>query len=161
MNQRRALLATVALGLPAALAACATSTPSDGTSVQKVFNTIQYILPLVDVLAAGIAIAVPASAPVMTAASATLQLAGPVFQKLSTTMTEVEAKPLVDQIRGYVKASVGSIADVVNAAPDGSSLARFRPQVQMANAVVGLLDAFVAGVQAAPKGAVAMPLLHR
>ncbi len=158
-SSRRLLLATSALVAVAACTATGTG-PVSNSQVQTVFNGIQFVLPLLDVLAAGVAIAVPAAAPAIALATPYLDNAGAVFQSLSETMTTVQAQPIVKQIEGYLSSGFAVAQKVVAANP---SLAGFAPKLAQANAVLGLLTAFVNGVQAMPTAAtVALPpYLHR
>lgn len=166
MNKRRALFGSTALVAVGAIAACAqiekiTGTTTPQAAVQAVFNACQFVLPLVDALALGISVAVPAAAPAMGAVIAGISTAGPIFQTFETTMTQAQAQPIVQQIESYVTAGVNSIAGVVNSAATGSKLAAYQSRVAQAQAVVGLLTTFVNGVSAMPTGAtVPLPLLH-
>jgi hypothetical protein len=144
-----------------ALAACGT-TASGGPTVQSVFAQCQYILPLVRILVAGIDIAVPASAPLVNAALPFLDQAGAAFQLLQAAMPVSTALPIVQQVEGYAKQAVDTVASAVNAAAPGSKLAQFAPEVLEAQAVLALITAFANGVQAMPTAAaVKLPLLHR
>lgn len=156
-SDRRNLLAVAALA-PAALAvSCA---PGSSTSnVQTVFNGIQFVLPLVDVLAAGIAIAVPGAAPIVGIVSPFLGNAASVFQTLSATMSDAEAKPIVQKIESYVAGAVDAVGNVLASSP---KLAEFQPKFEQAKQVLALLTDFVSGVQAMPTARMAMPrLLHK
>lgn len=159
---RRSILSTTALVAPAlALAACSSTSTANAT-VQTVFNAIQFALPLIDTLAFGIAIAVPPAAPLVAAVTPYLNAAGPVFQTLSATMTQVQAQPIVQQIEGYLAGAVKAVAGVVDGAPAGSQLAAFAPKVQQAQAALALVTTFVNGVSVgASMTPVPMPLLHR
>lgn len=130
-------------------------------SVQAVFNGVQFVLPLIDVLALGIAVAVPAAAPVVAVVTPLLNSAGTVFQTLSATMTAVDAQPIVKQIEDYVVSAVTAVNNVVTAPGASPALAAFQPKVAQAEAVVALLTAFVNGVSAMPTAAtVPTPYLH-
>lgn len=158
MNRRKAFAGASIL----ALVACSSS--AGNANAQAVFAQIQYILPMVRVLAAGIAIAEPKAAGIVAQVAPYLDNAATAFQGLSATMTEVQALPIVQQVAGYAKAAVDAVAAVVNAAASGSKLAQFGPEVATAQAVLALITAFAVGVQNAPKAAarpVALPLLHR
>jgi hypothetical protein len=163
---RRSMLSTSSLVLPAlALAACSTATGTAPTNavVQTVFNGIQFVLPLLDVLAAGIAVAVPAAAPIVATIAPYLASASGVFQTLSIGATEAAAQPVVAQIETYISAAVTAVEGVVNGNP---KLAPLAPKVQQAQAVLGLLTAFINGVTATSAAAarasfVLPPLLHR
>lgn len=159
MNRRNAL-AGVSL---VALAAC--TSPAANADAQAVFAQIQYLLPLVEVLAAGIAIAVPQAAGLVATITPYLNEAGTAFQGLSATMTAVAALPVVQQVEGYLQSAVDAVANVVNGGGVGSTLAKFAPQVQEAQAVLALIIAFAKGVQATPMTArvrsVSLPYLHR
>ena len=158
-----------AVALAGTAAACTTIKNPNGTTtivvdpaVQSVFNSIQFVLPLLDVLAAGIAVAVPAAAPAVAAVTPYLNAAGTVFQTLQVTMTKAQAQPIVQQIEGYVSGAVTAAQNVIATTP---SLAGLAPKVQQAQAVLGLLTTFVNGVvpaAALAKAPVALPpLLHR
>lgn len=154
---RRLTLASVSA---LALAACTTTAQQSATAtVQAVFNACQFILPLVDALALGISVAVPASAGVLGAVTGYLNQAAPIFQAFVATMTVAQAQPLVAQIETYVAAAVNALASVVQNNP---SLAAYQSRVAQAQAVVALLTTFVNGVQLTPKAAlpVRLPLLH-
>lgn len=163
MNKRK-FLTTTALIAPAIILAGCTSATATATA-QAVFAQIQYLLPLVKVLALGIAIAVPSSAGVVATVTPYLDQAGTAFQALSATMTVVSALPIVQQVEGYLKNAVDSVAVVVNDGAPGSKLAQFAPELQEAQAVLALITAFATGVQAMPTMArvakVSLPLLHR
>lgn len=162
--KRRILLNTTALALPAlALAACASTGTGTSATVQAVFNAVQFALPLLDVLALGIAVAVPAAAPIVAVVEPYIGSAGVVFQTLSATMTDASAKPLVQQIEGYLSGAVQAVQKAVGAAPAGSPLTQFAPKVAQAQAVLALLTTFIHGVVpgAALAPTVALPLLHR
>ena len=161
---RRNLLSTTVLATPAlALAACATSGGSAPT-VQSVMLQIQYLLPLVRALVAGMAIAVPGSAALVNAALPWLDQAGVAFQLLEATMPVPTAMPIVQQVETYAKSAVDTLANVINGAPAGSKLAQFAPEVTEAQAVLALITAFANGVQAMPMAArlmsASLPLLH-
>jgi hypothetical protein len=153
---RRILLASSALVLPA-LAGCAavekmTGTTNPDAAVQSIFNSCQYILPLVDALALGISVAVPGAAVAMGAVMTGIAKAGPIFQTFEATMTAVQAQPIVSQIENYAAAGVNTIANVVNGTP---ALSAYATRVQQAQAVVGLLTTFVNGATAMPTAAMA------
>lgn len=160
--KRRNLLASTALVSTAAVLAACTSAQGNADA-QKVFAQIQYLLPMIKVLAAGIAIAVPQSAGIVAIVTPYLDQAGVAFQGLSATMTVVQAQPIVQQVEGYLQSAVNSVANVVNGAPAGSKLASFAPMVTEAEAVLALIVAFANGVQQMPKGIapINVPLLHR
>jgi hypothetical protein len=154
MNRRLALSAVALAGV----AACA---PGSATAfnVQKVMLQAQFLLPLADVLLAGVAVAVPGAAPAIMATQPFLAAAGKVFQTISATMTDVQAKPLVQQIEDYVGAALKAISGVVM---DNPKLAPLASKLSQAQAVLALLDAFVSGVSTVPTAAaVPVPLLHR
>ncbi len=154
MNRRRALASVSVI----ALAACSGGAISSA-NVQGVFNAIQFALPLLDVLAAGIAVAVPGAAPIVALVTPYLNSAGAVFQTLSATMTATQAQPLVGQIEGYLAAAVTAVQGVVSSTP---SLAPLASKVAQAQAVLGLLTTFVNGVSTMPTSAlVPLPYLHR
>lgn len=160
---RRSLLSTTVLVTPAlALAACAVSGPAP--TVQSVFNQIQYLLPLIRALVAGMAIAVPGSAALVNAALPYLDEAGVAFQLLEATMPVPTAMPIVQQVETYAKSAVDTLANIVNSAGAGSKLAQFAPEVAEGQAVLALITAFANGVQAMPMTArfrsVSLPLLH-
>lgn len=158
MNRRTAFASVSVL----ALAAC--TSPAGNANAQTVFAQIQYILPMVRVLAAGIAIAEPKAAGIVTQVAPYLDQAGAAFQSLSATMTEVQALPIVQQVAGYAKSAVDAVAAVVNGAAPGSKLAQYSPIVAEAQAVLALITAFAVGVQNAPKAVarpMALPLLHK
>jgi hypothetical protein len=159
---KRRLFASTAL--VSVVTACAT--PPATANAQSVFAQIQYILPLVKVLVTGIAIAVPASAGVVTTVMPYLVQAGTAFQALSATMTQTAAQPIVQQVEGYLTSAVDVVAAVVNGAAPGTKLAEFAPEVAEAQAVLALIVAFANGVQTAPTTTAAikigsLPLLHR
>ncbi len=159
--KRRLLASSAALLALAACTALPGTAPTISPTVQAVFNATQFLLPLLDVLAAGIAVAVPAAAPIVAIVAPYLASASGVFQTLQVVMTETQAQPLVQQIEGDVQAAVAAIAGVVNGNP---KLAPLASKIAQAQAVLGLLTAFVNGVQAMPRFAerpVALPLLHR
>lgn len=160
---KRRLFAATALGSAIAIAGCTTAATS--ASVQSVFASIQFVLPLLDVLALGIAVAVPSSAPALVGVTPYLNSAAGVFQTLSATMTQVEAQPIVKQIEAYVASAVAAVKGVVTAPGAAPALVAFQPKVAQAEAVVALLTAFVNGVTAQPGATAArtaMPaLLHR
>jgi hypothetical protein len=159
MNRREAFGGVSIL----ALVACTPSASGNANS-QAVFAQIQYILPMVRVLAAGIAIAEPKAAGIVAQVAPYLDQAGAAFQNLSATMTEVQALPIVQQVAGYAKSAVDAVAAVVEAAAPGSKLAQYAPMVAEAQAVLALITAFAVGVQNAPKAAarpMALPLLHK
>lgn len=158
-------IAICGVAVPAALslAACAPTTTSTGTTtqsnVQKVLGQIQFVLPLVDVLLAGVAVAIPSAAPAITAAEPFLAAAGQAFQSISATMTDMEAKPIVQQVEGYVAGALKAISGVI---AGNASLAPLSPKLAQAQAVLVLLDAFVTGVSVMPTAAaVPVPYLHR
>jgi hypothetical protein len=158
MNRRNAL-AGVSL---VALAAC--TSPTADVSVQTVFADVQFILPLLGTLAAGIAIAVPQSAGIVAIVTPYLTQAATAFQSLSATMTAVQAMPIVSQIEAYLQSAVDAVANLINGAAVGSTLIKFAPQIQQAEAVLALIMAFVKGLQAAPLArvqGVSLPYLHR
>lgn len=155
MTSRRLALAGVST---LALAACA-NTGSATSSVKTVLMQVQFVLPLLDALAAGIAVAVPSAAPAIAAAQPYIASANQVFQTLSDTMTATQAQPLVDQIVGYINGALTAVSGVVQGNP---KLAPLATQVSQARAVLALLAAFAKGVQTMPTGAAApVPLLHR
>lgn len=150
-------LALSAVALPG-VAACAPGSAS-ASNVQKIMLNIQFVLPLADVLLAGVAVAVPGAAPAIAAAEPYLAAAGKVFQTISATMTDTQAKPLVQQIEDYVAAALKAVSGVV---ADNPKLAPLAPKLAQARAVLALLDAFASGVSAMPTAAaVPVPLLHR
>jgi hypothetical protein len=145
-------------GATLAVAAC-TPGASTSSNVQTVFNGIQFVLPLVDVMAAGIAIAVPGAAPIVAVVAPYLNNAAAVFQGLSATMSEAEAKPLVQKIETYVAGAIDAVGNAMKSSP---KLAEFQPKLEQAKQVLALLTAFVNGVKAMPTARAAMPrLLHR
>jgi hypothetical protein len=157
---RRLLLNATALGGTTLMIACATGTST--ATVQAVFNDIQFILPLLDALAVGVSIAVPGAAPILAIVQPALTAAGTLFQGLSATASVSQAQPVVSQISAYLSAAVKAIADTVGAAPIGSRLAGFQPQVRQAQAVLDLLISFVTGVTKMPTAAmIPLPYLHR
>jgi len=157
-NRRAALIGTSSL---LALAACAGGA-SNASTVQSVFSAIQYALPLLDVLALGIAVAVPAAAPIVAVVEPYLGSAAALFQTMSATMSDATAKPIVARIEGYLSAAVAAVSSAVAAAPAGSKAAAFQPKIAQAQAVLALLTAFVNGVQAMPTARTSMPaLLHK
>lgn len=160
---RRSLVSTTALIAPAlALAACAATSTGTTPAVQTVFNAVQFALPLVDMLVTGVSIAFPPTAPVLATVIPYINSAGTVFQTLSTTMTTVQAQPIVQQIEGYVSAVVKAVKSAVSAPNAPPQLAGFAPKVAQAEAALGLLTAFVNGIAAMPTAAMApLPLLHR
>lgn len=161
MTSRRLALAGVSL---AALTACTTAQQQQviTSSVQTVYNSVQFVLPLLDVLALGISVTAPAAAGVLGVVTGYLNQAAPIFQTLVATMTVAEAQPLVQQIEACVKAAVDAVQTTVQA---NQKLAAYQGRVAQAQAVVGLLTAFVNGVQQAPAAAAratALPmLLHK
>jgi hypothetical protein len=114
-------------------------------------------------MALGIGVAVPAAAPLVAAVTPYLNAAGPVFQTLSTTMTQAQAQPVVQQIVGYVQGTVTAISQVINAPGADPRLAAFVPKLAQAQAVLGLLLAFVNGLQPmAPEVRASLPVwLHK
>jgi hypothetical protein len=141
-----------------ALAAC---TPGSSTTsgVQKVMLQIQFTLPFLDALVAGIAVAVPSSAPAVNAALPWLADAGRAFQTLTAAMTDAQGRPIVQQIEGYVAAALQVVSAIVAKNPQLAGLA---PKIVEARAVLALLVAFVSGVSAMPTAAaVRVELLHR
>jgi hypothetical protein len=163
---RRGLVTGSALVLPAlALAGCAAvtggTTAGINASVQSVFNASQYVLPLLDVLLVGIAVAVPAAAPAIALATPYLNAAGAAFQGLSVTMAPASAQPIVQQIAADIGAVIQAAAGLVTGPGANPKLAPLAPKLQQAQAVLGLLTAFVSGVTAMPTAAtVRLPLLH-
>jgi hypothetical protein len=164
---RRALVTGSALVLPAlALAGCAalgTTAPAAGinASVQSVFNASQYVLPLLDVLLVGVSMVVPAAAPVIAMATPYLNAAGAAFQGLSLSMSSSAAQPIVQQIASNLSAVVKAATGIFTASGADPRLAALAPKLQQAQAVLGLLTAFVSGVSAMPTAAtVRLPLLH-
>lgn len=162
---RRWLLATTALAIP--IAGCAAIEKITGTSTptaagEAIVLDCQYLLPLLDAMALGISIAVPASAPAMALVMTGITNAGPIFQQLSSTMAVAQAQPLVQQIETYASGALTSIASVVNAAP---ALSAYATRVAQAEAVLGLLTTFVNGAATLPTAAraptVLPSLLHR
>lgn len=163
---RRNLVGTTALVGIASLGLAACTSASNNATAQSVFAEIQYILPLVKVLAAGIAIAVPQAASLVATVTPYLTQAGAVFQGLSATMTAVAAQPIVQQVEAYLASAVDAVANTVNGGGVGSTLAKFGPQVAEAQAVLALIVAFANGVQGGPVAAsavraVSLPLLHK
>ncbi len=161
---RRNLLSTSVLALPAAAVLVGCTSTETNANAQAVFAQIQYLLPLVKMMAAGIAIAVPQSAGIVAIVTPYLDQAGIAFQGLSATMTVVAAQPIVQQVEGYAKQAVDSVANVVNGAAPGSKLAQFGPAVAEAQGVLALIVAFATGVQQMPKAAMApanLSLLHK
>jgi len=164
MNNRRALLSATALAAPAlALAACSTLESMTGTTtptaaVQAIMLKAQYLLPLLDALALGISVAVPAAAPVLIAVTGYLNQASPIFQSLVATMSVAQAQPIVAQIETYAAAAVTQIQSVVANNP---ALSAYASRVAQAQAVVALLTAFANGVESMPTAAtVPVPYLH-
>src|ERR1700723_975878 len=168
--RRSAVSKTILLASAAILTqagSCAPNAPAtigttNNAAVQTVFNGIQFVLPLLDVLAAGIAVAVPAAAPIVATIAPYIASAGGVFQTLSIGATEAAAQPIVGQIETYISAAVTAVEGVVNGNP---KLAPLLPKVQQAQAVLGLLTAFINGVTATPAAAARAsfalpPLLH-
>ncbi len=154
MNRRQTLTAAPVL----ALAACAPGSTT-ASNVQKVMLQAQFVLPLVDVLLAGVAVAVPSAAPAITAAQPYLDQAGAAFQMIAATMTDTQAKPLVQQIEDGVAAALNAVSGIIASNP---KLAPLAPKLAQAQAVLALLDAFVTGVSSMPTAAaVRMPLLHQ
>ncbi len=157
---RRLVMSSVSVAALVAMGAC-TPAPA-GQSVQSVFSQVQYLLPLIKVLVAGIAIAVPQSAGIVTAVAPYLDAAGGVFQTLQATMTVAQAQPIVAQVTTYLKSAVDQVASLVNAAPPGSPLAKFQPEAIEAQGVLDLIIAFQSGVQAMPTARFKMsPLMHK
>jgi phage-related protein len=153
-NQRRALLATSGLAA-LVVAGCAATGSTSTAGVQSVFSAVQFVLPLLEALATGISLAVPAAAPILAVVMPYLGQAGPVFQTLSAAMTAVAAMPIVQQISGYVTAAFNAVAGVVNTAAAGSKLAGFSGLVSEAQAALAVIVAFVSGVQGMPAAAMA------
>lgn len=160
MNARRSFLTTTAIIAPAlALAACTPGTSGTSTQVEQVIAQIQALLPFVDVLAAGLAIAVPAAASVVVAIEPYLGTAQAALNTLSSTMAASAAAPVVTQIENAIGAAVQIIGQFVNAPGADPKLAKFAPLVAQAGAVVSLLNAFVnaaAGV-ITPKASLVVP----
>jgi hypothetical protein len=159
---RRNLLAATALASLGALAACAqieslTGTTTPTAAVQAVYNATQFVLPLLDALALGISVTVPVSAGVLSLVTGYLNQAMPIFQQFVVTMSQSQAQPLVQQIEGYVSDAVSAIATAVQANP---KLAAYQSRVAQAQAVVGLLTAFVNGISTMPKAIAPIRLLH-
>ena len=163
---RRLFLRAAPAGV-VALSGCAeiekiTGTTTPAAAGEAILLDAQFLLPLVDALALGISVAVPASAPLMTTAMGLIASAGPVFQQLSSTMTVAAAQPLVQQIETYASGALSSIAGVVNTTP---ALSAYATRVAQAQQVLGLLTTFVNGVTTAPTAAMIQagtpPLLHR
>jgi hypothetical protein len=163
---RRDLVTGSALVLPAlALAGCAAvtggTTAGINASVQSVFSASQYILPLLDVMLVGIAMVVPAAAPAIALATPYLNAAGAAFQGLSLSMTQSAAQPVVQRIAGAVGQVIQTTTGIINAPGANPKLAALAPKLAQAQAVLGLLTAFVSGVTAMPTAAtVRLPLLH-
>ena len=164
---KRRFLGTTALVAVGALTGCAwleqvTGTTTPAAAVQAIFNSVQYELPLVDALAVGIAMAVPGLASAMTLVEQGIAAAGPIFQTFQTTMTAVQAQPIVAQIEGYVSAGMSSIVSAVNATPSLASNQPLQTRLAQAQAVLGLLTTFINGVTAGAKATipVPLPLLH-
>lgn len=154
---KRELLASGA-GL-LALAGCAASGDVTTSSVEKVILQSQFVLPLVDVLAAGLAVAVPATAPVIATVAPYLDSAFAALNLLSSTMPVADAQPIVGRIGGYVDLAIGAIkAAVATAAVSNERLGPLLPKIDQASAVVKLLMAFANGVQQMPGAAPAAPM---
>jgi hypothetical protein len=143
---RRGLLATSALIAPViAVAACVTGAVVP--AVLAVFNGIQFVMPLLDVLVAGMAIAVPAAAPLVAIVTPYLNSAAAVFADMVPTMTQLQALPLVQQIEGFLQSAVKAANDAVNAPGADPKLKQFLPKIAQAQQVLDLLTAFGKGVQ--------------
>lgn len=154
---RRSALAGVSL---AAIAACTLA--AGNASAQAVFAQIQYLLPVIRTLAVGISALDPKAAGLVAQITPYLDQAAAAFQGLSAAMTEVQARPIAQQVVGYVRSALDAVAGVVNAATPGSSLAKFAPEIAAAQSVLALVMMFAQGAQAMPTKAMAhLPLLHR
>lgn len=155
---RRALFATASV---AAIVACTPSASGTTTQVEQVIAQIQAVLPFVDVLVAGLAIAVPGAAGVIAAVQPYLGTAQAAFNTLSSTMTASSAATIVTQIENAVGAAVEIISQVVNAPGGDPKLAKFGPLLIQVAAVLRLLNTFVDaanGVISVPKAAaIAVP----
>lgn len=151
MNNRRALFASAAL-VPLVLAGCTAGQSS--VSVEKVINQIQAILPFVDVLVAGMSIAVPSVAPIVNVVAPYLTQAEAALNSLSIAMSAAAAMPIVEQVSSYLRLALDTISNAVNA---DVRLAKFGPLVEQAKAVLALLLAFASGVSMMPAAA-ARPL---
>jgi hypothetical protein len=153
MNRRT--LATSAPLAVLALAGCSTIQSVTGAptaAVQAVLNEVQYVLPLLDAMATGIAIAVPGAATAMSLVEGYLTQAEPLFQQIVVTMSTATAQPIVTQIETYLSSAVSAVAQAVAA---NASLAKYATQVSEARAVLALVEAFVNGVVAGNVKAVA------
>lgn len=162
-RQRRNIFAsTVSLSALLVAGACSATATANA---QAIFAQIQYLLPLLKMLVIGISIAVPQAAGVVQVVAPYLDNAATVFQTLQATMSLVDARPIVQQISGYATAAVDAVANLVDAAPVSSTLAKFKAEVQEAQAVLALITAFAAGLPSIPVAArvqtSALPLLHR
>lgn len=162
MNRRNLLRTTTLWGIPLVLSACAVGSTA-ATTTAAVVNEIQYVLPLVDVLAVGIAAAVPASAPIISAALPYLTDAGTIFQTLTAAMTTAQAQPIVLQI----SKDVGNIYDAIQQgmalAPNNAVITALEPKLAQCAAVLELMLNFAQGISTMPKAApmVQLPLLHK
>lgn len=165
-SSRRLFASSALVGVPLALAGCGATSANGMTPVQQVFTEIQFVLPLFEALTAGIAIAVPVTAPLIATVTPYLAEAGAAFQALQLTMTATAAQPVVQQVFGYVDQVAATVTTLVQGAAPDSKLAQFQPQLTQGNAVLQLIEAFAKGVLAGPTPptAAALPLpalLHR
>lgn len=159
---RRNLMSSSAIVAVSAVAACAAGS-SAATATASIVNAIQYVLPLADILAVAVAAAVPAAAPIITAALPYLNEAGVVFQGLAASMTQIEAQPIVQQISKDVQNVYTAIQQGMAQAPRNPTIVALQPKLAQCDAVIQALIAFYQGVSTMPKAyaPVALPLLHK
>lgn len=148
---RRALVSTTALAIPAlALAACATtagtSTVSAGISQaiaigQGILNYIGPVLPL-------LAAFVPLAAPFVPEAMAGISLASGLLNTLQTTMTAAASQPIVGQVStaigGVLTAGDQAVALITNP----QQKAQAQAILAAARGELGLLTQLAVNIQA-------------
>lgn len=139
--RRSALFGTSAALVAVAVAGC-TSGAVTTASVEQVIAEMQALLPFLDVLATGISIAVPAAAPLLAIVMPYLANASTIFATISSTMTQVEAAPIVQKFSDAIAGALNAIDEEISSVPAGSPLVKFQPLLAQANAVFALLLAF-------------------
>lgn len=158
MNHRRTLLTTSVVAIPAlALAACGAQSggaPSTvSATVEQVIARIQAAISFSSALSPMLAIVAPGAASFIPQINAGLNTASNIFNTISTTMTEIQAQPIVGQVATALGGALTAAQQATAVIGDATARAKAQGVVATAQAVLPLLTAFATGVQAAVSAA--------
>lgn len=145
-SRRHLFASSTALIAAGALASCAAPSGSTtpASTLQYVMNEIQGILPLFGILAVGLAVAVPALAPIEAAVAPYINAATVAFSTISAATELATAQPTVKTITDNLNTAYTAIQAAITANP---ALAKYGASVAQIGAVLTALENFAVGVQ--------------